>query len=77
MINENYPLKHIHSFGIDVYSKYFAPFTSIGELQERLAENPNPKQPLLILGGGSNVLFTKNFDGLILKNEIISLRLTS
>ena len=33
-------------------------------------KTPNPKPQTLILGGGSNILFTKNFDGLVLKNEI-------
>ena len=28
------------------------------------------KEPVLILGGGSNILFTKNFDGLVISNKI-------
>ena len=40
----------------------------------RLAE-PGVNSPLLILGGGSNLLFTKNFDGLVLKNEIKGIEL--
>jgi UDP-N-acetylmuramate dehydrogenase len=31
---------------------------------------PNAKLPLLVLGGGSNILFTRDFEGLILKNEM-------
>jgi UDP-N-acetylmuramate dehydrogenase len=33
----------------------------------------NDQLPTLILGGGSNILFTKNFDGLVLKNEILGI----
>ncbi|MBD0294075.1 MAG: UDP-N-acetylmuramate dehydrogenase [Flavisolibacter sp.] len=64
-------LKPYNTFGIDVTARYFAPFRSVEELSELLSNykllTPNAK---LILGGGSNILFTKNFDGLVLKNEI-------
>ncbi len=66
-IHQNFPLKAYNTFGIDAYSKYFAEFESSDDLQEVLSGVQNP---LLILGGGSNILFTRNFDGLILKNEI-------
>lgn len=52
--------------GIDARAKYFSAFSSADDLNE-LIDNPGKK---LILGGGSNILFTGNFDGLVLKNEI-------
>ena len=70
MIHENVSIKPYHTFGIDVSARYFAGFDSIESLQSVLKENPDTKQPLLVLGGGSNILFTKDFDGLILRNEI-------
>ncbi len=66
-IQENISLKRYNTFGIEASAKYFASFTNIEELKECLEFK---KQPTLILGGGSNILFTKNFDGLVLKNEI-------
>ena len=66
-IQQNYSLKKLNSFGIDVFAKSFASFTNSIEVTEIL-ESSNDKK--LILGGGSNILFTKNFDGLLLKNEI-------
>ena len=72
-VQENISLKSYNSFGIDVNAKYFAFFKSIGELTELLEyKKPTNDQQLstLILGGGSNILFTKNFDGLVLKNDI-------
>jgi UDP-N-acetylmuramate dehydrogenase len=66
-ISENFSLKKYNSFGIDVLAKKFATFTSTETLAEILANNTDEK---LILGGGSNILFTKNFAGLVLKNEI-------
>lgn len=69
-VHQNYPLKKYNTFGIDVYAKFFAEFSSVYDLQMLFQSGRNPEQPTLILGGGSNILFTKNFDGLVLKNEI-------
>ncbi len=69
-IQENISLKPYNTFGIDVQARWFAHFTSIEELQELLNSKPKTQNPKLILGGGSNILFTKNFDGIVLKNEI-------
>lgn len=68
MIQENVDLKAYNTFGISVFGRYFGRFATVEELHSLLETNPN--LPLLILGGGSNILLTKNFDGLVLKNEI-------
>ncbi len=64
---ENYSLKNLNSFGINVFARYFTTFKNTVELAEILNERIEHK---LILGGGSNILFTQDFNGLILKNEI-------
>jgi UDP-N-acetylmuramate dehydrogenase len=69
-ILQNYSLKRHNTFGIDVYAKYFSSFNSVFELQDILQSGLNNPKHLLVLGGGSNILFTKNFEGLVLKNEI-------
>ncbi|SEG32688.1 UDP-N-acetylmuramate dehydrogenase [Halpernia humi] len=62
-------LKNYNTFGVDVLAKYFAEVFSVEELIEIL-KNHQPttdnRQPL-ILGGGSNILFTKDFDGLVIQ----------
>lgn len=68
MIQENFNLRPFNTFGIEVFAKRFSAFGSISELKELLAQRNN--DPLLFLGGGSNILFTKNFDGLVLRNEL-------
>jgi UDP-N-acetylmuramate dehydrogenase len=79
MIQENISLKKYNTFGIDATARYFSTFTDTDELNELLEFNqPSTINHLpiaigtsmLILGGGSNILLTKNFDGLVLKNEI-------
>ncbi|MEP6949855.1 MAG: UDP-N-acetylmuramate dehydrogenase [Ginsengibacter sp.] len=68
-VQENFKLRKYNTFGIDVSAKYFSTFTSLEEL-ELLSEDSKNMGRAMILGGGSNILFTKNFDGLLLKNDI-------
>jgi len=67
-IQENIALKPFNTFGIPAMAKYFASFTGADELAELMAQQPAIER--LLLGGGSNILFTGNFSGLVLKNEI-------
>jgi UDP-N-acetylmuramate dehydrogenase len=71
-ILENISLKPFNSFGIDAKARFFARFSSVEMLAELLSER---KFPLLILGGGSNILLTKDFDGFVLKNELRGIEL--
>lgn len=64
---KNQSLKAYNTFGIDVIADQFLAFKSMAELIHTLKQSA--KSPL-ILGGGSNILFTSNYDGLVLKNEI-------
>lgn len=66
----DFSLKPYNTFGIDVKARHFARFDTVQELQE-LLERPEVKdEPRLILGGGSNVLLTKDFEGIVLLNGI-------
>lgn len=84
-VQENISIKQYNSFGINVYANLFAKFNSVNELSELLEFNqrqttnypqgPAGKPQTLILGGGSNILFTKNFHGLVLKNELKGIKI--
>ncbi len=73
-VQKNISIKAYNTFDISVYANLFAKFNSVNELGELLEFNQpqtiNHKPKTLILGGGSNLLFTHDFHGLILKNEI-------
>jgi UDP-N-acetylmuramate dehydrogenase len=66
-IQKNFSLKKQNTFGVDVSAKYFAEITSVAELLETLNFSKTQKLPTLFLGGGSNILFTKNFVGLVIQ----------
>lgn len=69
-IQQNISLKQYNTFGINVQAKYFASFDSSNALEEILDSKLQVPRSRLVLGGGSNILFTRDFDGLVLKNEI-------
>lgn len=66
-VEKNKSLKKYNSFGIDVNASFFASFNNVEEAKDLLNFTSNN---LMVLGGGSNILFTKDFDGLVIKNEI-------
>lgn len=65
-IKKNISLKAYNTFGIDVSASNFVEVSSVENLKEVLFVN---NKPILILGGGSNVLFTKSYEGLAIKNN--------
>lgn len=66
-MQENISLKPYNTFGVDGQSKYFAEVRSLEELIETLKFSNSKKLPLLFLGGGSNILLTKDFEGLAIR----------
>jgi UDP-N-acetylmuramate dehydrogenase len=66
-IFSNHPLKAYNSFGIKVYAQKFIKVTAVDELVELLKEHSDGYRKLYILGDGSNILFTGDFDGTIVK----------
>lgn len=74
-ILENYSLKNYNTFGIDVKAKYFSIAKDIDELKQIVNEFHIKKIPILLIGGGSNILFTKNFDGIVIKPEILGVNI--
>jgi UDP-N-acetylmuramate dehydrogenase len=66
-ILENISLKKYNTFGLDVNARYFVELTSSDNIQEYLKRDDLKQLNKLIIGGGSNILFTKDYDGLVAK----------
>ncbi len=75
MLQENVSLLPYNTFGLPATARYFARFGTADELRALLALPPVQALPKLVLGGGSNVLFTQDFAGVVLKNEIRGLEI--
>ena len=65
-----------NTFGIDVSASRFLEYASVAELKEYLAQGA-VTTPFLHIGGGSNLLFTKDYDGLILHSRIGGIEVTA
>jgi len=68
MIRKNISLKKYNSFNIDVNAKEFVEVNSTEELIE--IANRTKDKNVLYLGGGSNILFTRDFDGIVIHLNI-------
>jgi len=75
----NFNLLQYNSFGIDVNAKYFVEFTTEQDLIDYLSKNLNlvNENSLLIIGGGTNILFTKNYNGILFHSLIDKLEVIS
>lgn len=72
-MQHNISLKPFNTFGIDAVAHFFVAVSSIGQLEKVFNSVITSSQPYLILGGGSNILFTQDFKGLVIKNDIVGI----
>lgn len=68
-LQENCSIKPYSTFGIEAKARYFVKVSTVEELSEAMHHPWIADLPVLILGGGSNLLFTKDFEGLVIKIE--------
>lgn len=74
-IQENISLKTFNTFGIDKKAYFFGIARSVDDVKEGIHKAIKMKIPLVILGGGSNILLTKDLNALVLKIEINGIKL--
>lgn len=74
MINKenNYSLKSLNTFGIDAKTRHYIAFDQVEDIFEvdKLLSGSLGDQQRLVLGGGSNILFTKDFEGVVVQSQI-------
>lgn len=69
-IQKNISLKEFNTFHVEASAKYFCEINDINELESVITDSRFRNEQKLILGGGSNLLFIKDFDGIVIKNNI-------
>lgn len=70
LIQENVDITHLTTFGIKVRARYFAEYKSERELLHITRQPEFIENPMLHIGGGSNLLFLGDFDGLVLHSAV-------
>ena len=66
-IQQNFSLKTYNTFGLEATTKFFVEIQSVEELRHILQNADYQSIDKLFLGGGSNILLTKNYEGLVVK----------
>lgn len=70
VIKNDFSLQKLNTFGLNVNAKYFVELNSTEEAIEFINSDRQSKERTLILGGGSNLLFTKDFDGIVIQVKV-------
>src|SRR5215212_11093427 len=76
IIKENVNLKPYNTFGIEAYCSFFAEVSSPADFLKLISNPVYISNRRLIIGGGSNLLFTGDFKGLVIKNQIRGIEVT-
>lgn len=69
MIRKNFPLQSYNTFGLNYKSELFISISSENEAIKLFKEQGSLKKPILIVGRGSNILFTDDYNGTIIHPE--------
>lgn len=76
-IQNNHSLKPYNTFGLEVFTKYFIEANSVEEIIYGLNFSKENKLPVMLLSGGSNMLLTHDFEGLVLKLSLKGIEIVS
>jgi len=68
-LEKNVDLKPFNTFGIRANAKYFSRIHNADQMKELVRSEIFKDERHVVLGGGSNVLFIRDFDGLVIHNE--------
>lgn len=69
-MEQNFSLKNYNSFGVEAKAQFFSSVSDIEALKEKLSWAKSKNLSTTIIGGGSNLLLTKNLDGLVIHNNL-------
>ena len=67
---QNYSLLSHNTFGIEAKCRRYLEYTDIKEAQQVAAILRDADLPYMIIGGGSNLLLTQDYDGIVVRSAI-------
>jgi UDP-N-acetylmuramate dehydrogenase len=74
LLSSNISLKHYHSFASEDKTAFFTTINKNEDVYELVDWCNQNKTQFLIIGSGSNILFTNNFNGIVAKMEIMGIK---
>jgi UDP-N-acetylmuramate dehydrogenase len=75
MVEKHISIKNYNTFGLNYDSEFFVKVKSESEAIKLFQKHKPLKEPILILGGGSNLLFTSDYKGTIVHPEIKEMKI--
>jgi UDP-N-acetylmuramate dehydrogenase len=72
---KNYNLKAHNTFGIDAKCSRFLEYESVAEAQEVAKILRESSIPYIIIGGGSNLLLTKDYEGVVVRSDVLGIQI--
>jgi UDP-N-acetylmuramate dehydrogenase len=73
-LQKNIALKTYHSFGCEEFARFFVLVSTKEALIEAIDWAKDNSQPYILLGYGTNILFTRQFNGLVIKMELLGIQ---
>ena len=70
-MTKNASLKNLHTFGISAKAKYLSTISNLNDIEDLFEWKRHNDLPLLLLGGGSNLLFKSDYEGLVAKVDLL------
>src|SRR3990167_10443511 len=70
IIRQNYNLREFNTFGISANARFFTELRNEGDLAHLFSIPEFKDNPKVFLGGGSNILFTRDFPGIVVHNKL-------
>lgn len=75
-VQTNVSLKAYNTFGVEVRARHFAEAFTDDDVRDALAYSAGHDLPLMVIGGGSNLLLTRDVDALVLRMASRGTRIT-
>lgn len=72
---ENISLRRFHTFATEAKARYYLEFSSADELREMWKARPGLFSQVLVMGGGSNLLFTGDYPGMVIRPAVTGIAL--
>lgn len=69
-LHQNFPLRNLNTFRVEASARWYTEINQEDDLKALFSDSRWQNVNRLILGGGSNILFTRDFDGLVIKMNI-------
>lgn len=72
-LKKNIPLQALHTFGVEAFAEYYFDIHTLEDLDTILRNYPEIPQPVLCLGGGSNIIFRQHYAGTVLAMRLMGI----